>query len=254
MAANRPRVAVVIPARYHSTRFPAKVLADETGKYLIQHTYEQACKSKLASEVIIAADDQRIIVAAKRFGARSVLTDEHPSGTDRVAEVAVDLRVDIVLNLQADEPEIDPANIDRVAELLIESADGDMATLGTTFQNPEQVTDPNIVKVVTDTFGRALYFSRSAIPYDRQAGGVGPLAYYMRHIGIYAYRRQVLLDLTNLPQTPLERLEQLEQLRALESGYTILVGQVEHAYDGIDTPQQYQAFVRRYKARSAKSD
>ncbi|MDH7598329.1 MAG: 3-deoxy-manno-octulosonate cytidylyltransferase [Sedimentisphaerales bacterium] len=251
MATNRPKVVVIIPARYKSSRFPAKVLANKTGKYLIQHTYEQACKSKLANDVIIAADDQRILAAAKSFGARCVLTDEHPTGTDRVAEVAAELRVDIVVNLQADEPEIDPAHIDRVAELLIESADGDISTLGTTFQSPEQVLDPNIVKVVTDTFGRAIYFSRSVIPYDRQAGGVGPLAYYMRHVGIYAYRRQVLLELTNLPQTPLERLEQLEQLRAIESGYTILVGQVDHAYDGIDTPQQYEAFVRRYKADTA---
>jgi len=251
MATNRPKVVVVIPARYQSTRFPAKVLANKTGKYLIQHTYEQACKSKLANDVIIAADDQRIVSAAKSFGARCVLTDEHPTGTDRVAEVAADLRVDIVVNLQADEPEIDPAHIDRVAELLIESGDGDIATLGTVFQSAEQVCDPNIVKVVTDSFGRAIYFSRSVIPYDRQAGGVGQLAYYMRHIGIYAYRRQVLIELTNLPQTPLERLEQLEQLRAIESGYTILVGQVDHAYDGIDTPQQYEAFVRRYQARTA---
>jgi len=242
---------VCIPARYDSTRFPAKVLAKETGKYLIQHTYEQARKSRLASEILIAADDERIITAARSFGARCALTSkDHASGTDRVAEVAFNLKVDIVVNLQADEPEIDPAHIDRVAELLIESGDGDMATLGTEFQSPEQVADPNVVKVVTDCFGRAIYFSRSVIPYEREAGGVGPLEYYMRHIGIYAYRREFLLELTTLPQTPLERLEKLEQLRAIENGHTILVGQVEHTCDGIDTPQQYAEFVKRY-ARNA---
>lgn len=236
-----------IPARYDSTRFPAKVLANDTGKYLIQHTYERAQMSRLASEVVIAADDDRIVAAARSFGARCILTSkDHASGTDRVAEVASRLKVDVVVNLQADEPEIDPAHIDRVVELLIESGDGDMATLGTAFQSREQVADPNAVKVVTDCFGRAIYFSRSVIPYDREAHGVGPLPYYMRHIGIYAYRREFLLELTALPQTPLERLEKLEQLRAIENGHTILVGQVEHTCDGIDTPQQYAEFVKRY--------
>jgi len=240
----------VIPARYGSSRFPAKVLAKATGKYLIQHTYEQAIKAKLPSEVIIAADDERIVAAAKGFGARCVMTSEdHQCGTDRIAEVATTLKADIVVNLQADEPEINPGHIDRVAELLIEADDGDMATLGTDFQSPEQVANPNVVKVITDCFGRAIYFSRSVIPYDRQAGGVGPLQYYMRHIGIYAYRREFLLELTTLPQTPLERLEKLEQLRVLENGHTILVGQVDHTCDGIDTPQQYEEFVKRYKSR-----
>jgi 3-deoxy-manno-octulosonate cytidylyltransferase (CMP-KDO synthetase) len=244
------KVTVVIPARYESTRFPAKVLAKATGKYLIQHTYEQAIKAKLPSEIIIAADDDRIVAAAKGFGARCVLTSEdHQSGTDRIAEVATTLKADIVVNLQADEPEINPSHIDRVAELLIEADDGDMATLGTDFQSPEQVANPNVVKVITDSFGRAIYFSRSVIPYDRQAGGVGPLQYYMRHIGIYAYRREFLLELTTLPQTPLERLEKLEQLRAIENGHTILVGQVDHTCDGIDTPQQYEEFVKRHKSR-----
>ena len=236
----------MIPARYGSTRFPGKVLANQTGKYLIQHTYEQARKSKLASEILIAADDERIVAAAKGFGGRCVMTSgDHQSGTDRIAEVAENLKTDIVVNLQADEPEINPSHIDRVAELLIEGGDGDMATLGTEFQRPDQIADPNIVKVVTDSFGRAIYFSRSVIPYDRKAGGVGPLQYYMRHIGIYAYRREFVLELTGLPQTPLEKLENLEQLRAIENGYTILVGQVEHTFDGIDTPQQYAEFVKR---------
>jgi len=241
------KAAVCIPARYDSTRFPGKVLAQETGKYLVQHTYERARMSRLACEVVIAADDDRIVTAARSFGARCILTSkDHASGTDRVAEVAAGLKVDIVVNLQADEPEIDPAHIDRVVELLTESGEGDMATLGTAFQSAEQVADPNVVKVVTDCFGRAIYFSRSVIPYDRDARGVGPLPYYMRHIGIYAYRREFLLELTSLPQTPLERLERLEQLRVIENGRAILVGQVEHTCDGIDTPQQYAEFVQRH--------
>jgi 3-deoxy-manno-octulosonate cytidylyltransferase (CMP-KDO synthetase) len=244
------KVAVVIPARYDSKRFPGKVLAKETGKYLIQHTYEQAVKAKLASEILIAADDERIALAAKGFGARCVMTSEdHQSGTDRIAEVATTLKSDIIVNLQADEPEISPSHIDRVVELLTEATDGDMATLGCEFQTAAQVADPNIVKVITDSFGRAIYFSRSVIPYDRQAGGVGPIQYYLRHIGIYAYRREFLLELTTLAQTPLEKIEKLEQLRAIENGHTILVGQVEHVCDGIDTLQQYEEFVKRYKSR-----
>jgi 3-deoxy-manno-octulosonate cytidylyltransferase (CMP-KDO synthetase) len=246
------KVVVVIPARYDSTRFPAKVLAKATGKYLIQHTYEQAVKAKLPSEILIAADDDRIADAVKGFGGRCVMTSEdHQSGTDRIAEVATMLKSDVVINLQADEPEINPSHIDRVAELLIEAADGDMATLGCEFRTPEQVADPNIVKVITDSFGKAIYFSRSVIPYDRQAGGVGPLQNYLRHIGIYAYRREFLLELTGLPQTPLEKIERLEQLRAIENGYTILVGQVEYTSQGIDTPQQYEEFVKRYKSGPA---
>jgi 3-deoxy-manno-octulosonate cytidylyltransferase (CMP-KDO synthetase) len=245
------KVAVVIPARFESKRFPGKVLAKDTGKYLIQHTYEQAIKAKLASEVLIAADDERIAAAAKGFGARCVMTSEdHQSGTDRIAEVASTLKSDVVVNLQADEPEINPSHIDRVIELLIETGDGDMATLGCEFQSGQQIADPNVVKVITDSFGRAIYFSRAVIPYDRQAGGVGPIQNYLRHIGIYAYRREFLLELTTLPQTPLEKIEKLEQLRAIENGHTILVGQVEHLYDGIDTPQQYEEFVRRYRSRS----
>jgi 3-deoxy-manno-octulosonate cytidylyltransferase (CMP-KDO synthetase) len=245
------KVAVVIPARYDSTRFPGKVLAKATGKYLIQHTYEQAVKAKLASEILVAADDDRIAAAVKAFGGRCVMTaEDHQSGTDRIAEVATTLKSDIIVNLQADEPEINPSHVDRVVELLIEAGDGDMATLGCEFQTREQVSDPNIVKVITDAFGRAIYFSRSIIPYDRQAGGVGSIQNYLRHIGIYAYRREFLLELTSLSPSPLEKIEKLEQLRAIENGHSILVGQVEHPCDGIDTPQQYDEFVKRYKSRA----
>jgi 3-deoxy-manno-octulosonate cytidylyltransferase (CMP-KDO synthetase) len=260
-------VYVCIPARYGSTRFPAKVLAKDTGKFLIQHTYERACAASLPEKVIIAADDKRIVAAAKSFGAECIMTSRNcPSGTDRIAEAVTDIDVDIVVNLQADEPEIDPANIDAVTRLLIDNPDYPMATLAADFQNADQIADPNIVKVVVTSIEhrlsavasakaeassieaqRAIYFSRSIIPYDRQQGGIGPVKNYLRHLGIYAYRKEFLLKFTALPQTPLEEIEKLEQLRAIENGFSILVGKVKHTCDGIDTPDQYAEFVKRYK-------
>jgi len=241
------RVLACIPARFNSTRFPGKVLAKDTGKFLIQHTYEQACLAKLPGKVIIAADDERIAAAAKSFGAECILTSpEHKTGTDRIAEAVADMDVDIVINLQADEPEIEPENIDLVAQLLIKNPDYQMATLAADFQNPEQIADPDIVKVITDCDNEAIYFSRAPIPYDRKKSGIGEIGQYLRHLGIYAYRKEFLLKITTLPQTKLEKIEKLEQLRAIENGFDILVGKVEHTCDGIDTPQQYADFVARY--------
>ncbi len=242
------KVIACIPARYSSTRFPAKVLAKDTGKFLIQHTYERACLAKLPEKVIIAADDEKVVDAAKSFGAECILTSvEHESGTDRIAEAVADIDIDIVVNLQADEPEIDPKNIDYLAQLLIDNPNYPMATLAAEFKNAEQIADPNIVKVITDCNNRAIYFSRAAIPYDREKGGIGNIRQYLRHIGIYAYRKEFLLKITALLQTPLERTEKLEQLRAIENGFGILVGKVKHTCDGIDTPEQYASFVKRYK-------
>ncbi len=252
-------VYACLPARYNSTRFPGKVLAKDTGKFLIQHTYEQACLAKLPQKVIIAADDKRIAEAAESFGADCILTSRNcASGTDRIAEAVTDIDVDIVVNLQADEPEIDPKNIDYVAEILMDNPDYPMATLAADFQNADQIADPNIVKVVvtshkgratSDDVGRAIYFSRSVIPYDRGKNGVGPVTCYLRHLGIYAYRKDFLLKFTKLPQGKLEQIEKLEQLRAIENGFEILVGKVEHFCNGIDTPQQYAEFVIRYESK-----
>ena len=253
------KIVACIPARFGSTRFPGKVLAKDTGKFLIQHVYEQACQAKLIDRVIIATDDRRIVDAAKSFGAECVLTSaKHKSGTDRIAEAVADINADIVVNLQADEPEIDPANIDYVAQILIDNPDYPMATLAAPFDNAEQIADPNIVKVVVTSIGhrvssigghRAIYFSRSVIPYDRRHIGIGPKSNYLRHIGIYAYRKEFLLKTTSLPQTTLEKIEKLEQLRAIENGFSILVAKVKHTCDGIDTPQQYAEFVKRYTKR-----
>ncbi|UCC21765.1 MAG: 3-deoxy-manno-octulosonate cytidylyltransferase [Planctomycetota bacterium] len=242
------KILACIPARYGSTRFPGKVLARDTGKFLIQHTYERACLAKLPEKVIIAADDRKIANAAKSFGAECILTSpDHKSGTDRIAEAVAALDVDIVVNLQADEPEIDPENIDFLAHLLNEHPDVPMATLAADFQNADRITDPNIVKVITDYNGRAIYFSRAPIPYNRENSGLGQVKQYLRHLGIYAYHKDFLLKITSLPQTSLEKIEKLEQLRAIEHGYSILVGKVKHACDGIDTPQQYADFVKRHK-------
>lgn len=241
------KVLACIPARYGSTRFPAKVLAKDTGKFLIQHTYERACAAKLPEKVIIAADDERIVAAAESFGAECILTSpDCPSGTDRLAEAVADINVDIVVNIQADEPEIDPANIDKIAQLLIDNPDAPMATLAADFQNAAQISDPNIVKVITGKDNRAIYFSRSVIPYDREKSGVGNVKNYLRHLGIYAYRKDFLLKITKLPQTLLEKIEKLEQLRAIENGFAILVAEVKHTCDGIDTPDQYAEFVKRF--------
>jgi 3-deoxy-manno-octulosonate cytidylyltransferase (CMP-KDO synthetase) len=274
-------ILAVIPARYSSTRLPGKVLSKDTGKFLIQHTYEQVCKAKLPKRIIIAADDEKIIAAAQSFGAECMLTStEHQSGTDRIAEVASEIDAEIIVNVQADEPEIDPASIDKVAQLLVDNPQYPMATLAAPVNNTSDVANPNIVKVVIsssvmrsascdkeldsrfrgndssqyagrntqDEGGLAIYFSRSPIPYDRQMAGIGNLKIYLRHLGIYAYLRDFLLKFTTLPQTPLEKIEKLEQLRAIENGYRILVGKVEHTCDGIDTPQQYAEFVKRYKS------
>ncbi|UCE99976.1 MAG: 3-deoxy-manno-octulosonate cytidylyltransferase [Planctomycetota bacterium] len=244
------KILACIPARYSSTRFTGKVLAKDTGKFLIQHTYEQACLAKLPDNVIIAADDERIAEAAKSFGAECILTSpDHKSGTDRIAEAVADIDTEIVVNLQADEPEIDPENIDFLADLLIKNPDYQMATLAADFQHAEQIADPNIVKVIIDCDDRAIYFSRAPIPYDREETGLGEVQQYLRHIGIYAYRKEFLLKITALPQTPLEKTEKLEQLRALENGFDILVGKIKHTCEGIDTPEQYAEFTERYKKR-----
>jgi 3-deoxy-manno-octulosonate cytidylyltransferase (CMP-KDO synthetase) len=241
-------VIAVIPARYESTRFPAKVLAKDTGKYLIQHTYERALSARSLEKVFVAADDQRVMDACRSFGAPCVMTSvDHKSGTDRIAEAVRDIDASIVINLQGDEPEIDPANIDTLAGLLVDNPSCPMATLVAPLKDMAQIVDPNVVKVVTMRDGRAIYFSRLPVPYNRDAGGIGPAGDYLRHLGIYAYRKEFLMKITSLPQGRLEAAEKLEQLRVLENGYSIMTAKVEHTCDGIDTPQQYAAFVARQR-------
>lgn len=242
------KIIAVIPARYESTRFPGKVLAKDTGKYLIQHTFQQVRKAKLIEKVLIATDSEKVLSACKSFGADCCLTAAtHKSGTDRIAEAVKKTDADVVINVQADEPEIEPANIDLLAQLMIDNPQTKMATLIAKFDSKEQIENPNIVKVVIGKDRFAKYFSRSVIPYCRTGGPVGNISDYYRHLGIYAYTKDFLLTITSLPAGRLEQIEQLEQLRVLENGYQILTGLVSRVADGIDTPQQYAEFVKRHK-------
>lgn len=243
----------VIPARFGATRMPGKPLARETGKYLIQHVYERAAAARGIDRVIVATDDARILDAVRSFGGEAVMTrSDHPCGTDRIAEVAIGLNCDVVLNVQGDEPEIDPAQLDQLVELLEDDAAADIATLACPFAVLEGADprDPNAVKVVLDAAGRAIYFSRAMIPYPRihqETGATYQPAPYLLHLGVYAYRRTTLLELAGLAPTPLERTEKLEQLRWLEHGRRIAVAVVDSAAVGIDTPDDYKAFVKRWE-------
>ena len=244
------KTAIIIPARYASTRLPAKPLLRQTGKYLVQHVYERAGQAKRADRVVVATDDPRIVAAVESFGGHVVRTRrDHPSGTDRVAEVAAQLDADLILNLQGDEPLIDPNNLDLLFELLLEHADADMATLATPLHSLEQWQNTNCVKVVRDVAGRALYFSRSPIPYVRDGKPDFALrpARFLLHVGLYAYRRPFLLRLAALPPEPLEQLEKLEQLRVLALGHPIQVGVVEQSGFGVDTYEDYERFVAAYR-------
>jgi len=243
---------IIIPARYASTRLPQKLLLCETGKPLIQHTYESALKATLPVAVTVACDHEAIFNAVRRFGGSVQMTDPAAlSGTDRIAEVAATLDdVEIVVNVQGDEPEIAGTAIDRAIQILIDHPDAVMSTLATPIRNREQLEDTACVKVVFDTNGRALYFSRSILPHPR--GGIqeehfiqSPPLFY-QHIGLYAYRREFLLRLSRLPQSDTERTESLEQLRVLHHGYTIMVGVIDEPTTGIDTPEDYRKFVERY--------
>ncbi|HEY8504645.1 MAG TPA: 3-deoxy-manno-octulosonate cytidylyltransferase [Gemmataceae bacterium] len=247
------RAAIVIPARYASSRLPGKPLLRSTGKYLVQHVYERALQAKRAAEVLIATDDPRILAAARSFGARAVLTHRnHASGTDRVAEVARGLNADVVVNLQGDEPLIDPADLDRLPELLDANPDAAMATLAVPVRSLEDYLSPHCVKVVCDDRGHALYFSRSPVPAVRDGrpdlAARPPL--FLHHLGLYAYRREVLLRLAALPPSPLEQAEKLEQLRALSLGWKIQVGVVADCAGGVDTWEEYRQFVREYRRQS----
>ena len=239
------RAIALIPARYASSRFPGKLLADRTGKPLIEHVIERVRHSRHVGRIIVATDDQRIAAVVQACGARAEMTrGDHPNGTARIAEVAARLdadEVDLIVNVQGDEPEIEPSVIDEMVEGLRADPDAPMATLAGEFEADEDPTDPNIVKLVLNQRGRAMYFSRSLIPFDRDGRGSVPL----KHPGLYAYRREFLLQYVRLAPTPLEQFEQLEQLRALEHGYPIAVIRTRIRHHGIDTPEQYEAFVQR---------
>ncbi len=259
---TEPKVIAVIPARWASSRFPGKPLAIIRGKPMIQWVVEQADKARTVSAVIVATDDDRIARAVQDFGGSAVLTSrDHLSGTDRVAEVAESRDCEIVVNVQGDEPLIPPENIDLIVAPLLGDEAIKVSTLMMRINSVEDLANPDICKVVVDHRGNALYFSRAPVPFDRdgwtkdlkEGESVWPRdmdvkAY--KHIGLYAYRKSFLMEFPRLRVSQLESIEKLEQLRILEMGEVIVAGVVDKAAPGIDTPQDYSRFVKRYANKS----
>jgi 3-deoxy-manno-octulosonate cytidylyltransferase (CMP-KDO synthetase) len=238
-----------------STRLPRKLLLAETGKTLLQHTYEAAAKAMRPSGMIVAADCDEIAAAVRSFGGHVEMTSpDCASGTDRVAEVARKLPgVEIIVNVQGDEPEISAAAIDLAVELLEQNPAAVMSTLATPIRCREKLNDPACVKVIFDEHQRAIYFSRAPIPFARNWDDsllTADEPNFFQHIGLYAYRRDFLLRLADLPRAPIERIENLEQLRVLHHGHTLLVGVIDEPTIGIDTPEDYRGFVERFRSQA----
>lgn len=236
----------VIPARYASTRLPAKPLLDINGKPMIQWVWESAKASSL-EKVVVATDDERIYEVVKKFG-QVVMTSDHSSGTDRVAEVVKKFDTEIVLDIQGDEPLLKPESIDSLIETMIQDREIKIATLISECKNREELADPNIAKVVIDRSGFALYFSRSIIPYFKKDNGV-----YYRHIGVYGFKRDALFEFINLPPSKLELAEELEQLRVIENGYKIKTVLTPHHTLGVDTEEHLER-VRKILKQNCDSE
>ena len=233
------KILGIIPARYASTRFPGKPLHPIAGKPLIQHVVEQCQKARSLAEVVVATDDLRIAEVARQFCRVELTREDHPSGSDRIAEVAARCECDAVVNIQGDEPLIDPAVVDAVAQALTGS---EMSTAATPVQNLAEYDNPNVVKVVVNRAGHALYFSRRTIPYLREAASRSASEQlaafpFLKHLGIYGFRRATLLRLVQFPVSPLENAEKLEQLRALDNGIQIAVVNVSYDSVGVDVPE-----------------
>ncbi|MBI1317588.1 MAG: 3-deoxy-manno-octulosonate cytidylyltransferase [Candidatus Hydrogenedens sp.] len=231
-----PKVLAVIPARYASERFPGKMIVELEGKPLVYHAYARACKASLIDEVVVAADDERIADALAPYGVNVVMTSpDHTTGTDRVAEVAAQADAEIIVNVQGDEALIDPQVIDDTIRPLLREPDVAMSTACHALTDPAKIADPNIVKVVRDSKGHAIYFSRAPIPHVR-GGGATEKPVHFQHIGLYVFRRDFVIVYANMAPTPLEQLEKLEQLRAIENGYKIAVVETDYRCIGVDTP------------------
>ena len=246
------KILCVIPARYASTRLPGKPLKDVAGKPMICRVYDRASQAKTLSGVVVATDDERILRAVEDHGGRAMMTaKDHPTGTDRLAEVAEAYPdVDLIINVQGDEPLIEPSLIDELGRAFDGDAELQMATVMTPMEDEAEQKNPNNVKVVTDKNGCALYFSRSLLPYPRNDAGT-PV---YKHIGIYAYRREFLLAYAKMKPTPLERAESLEQLRALENGYRIKCIVTNARFVGVDTPEDLAKVNEIYKAMKEKEE
>jgi 3-deoxy-manno-octulosonate cytidylyltransferase (CMP-KDO synthetase) len=232
-----PKVIVVIPARYGSTRLPGKPLVALAGQPMIQRVYERAKAARRVDEVIVATDDERILKAVQGFGGEARMTRaDHRTGTERVAEVAAHVAGDVFVNVQGDEPLLDPSSVDIAVGALLEEPRTEVATVGTPIKTPADIMDPNVVKVVLDFDENALYFSRAPIPWVRDAASKMQVR-HLKHLGLYAFQREALLEYATLPQGELERIEQLEQLRWLENGWKIRVAEVEHDAVSVDVPE-----------------
>jgi 3-deoxy-manno-octulosonate cytidylyltransferase (CMP-KDO synthetase) len=247
------KITAIIPARYASVRFPGKALADILGKPMVQRVYERTKKASLVSEVIVATDDERIVAAVSAFGGHVEMTGKnHETGTDRLAEVARRLDSDLIVNVQGDEPLIEPAMIDQAIKPFMVDPNLLIGTLKTQIKTLHDFLSPNVVKVVTDHEGFALYFSRSPLPNYRdkwndlkdEKFAAGTILSH-KHIGLYVYRREFLIRYSEMPQTPLERAEKLEQLRVLENGYRIRVVETEHETIGVDTPVDLEKVLEK---------
>ena len=231
------KVLGVIPARYKSSRFEGKVIADLAGQPMIQHVWERAKKSQRLDDVLIACDDDRVARKAKAFGAKVAMTSpDHPSGSDRIAQVVSSLNVEIVVNIQGDEPLLESTVIDQLVDALQDSKDCPVATVIRMIEDKRELDNPNIVKVVVDSQGVALYFSRAVIPFDRDGNQEERIEHY-KHLGLYAYRKDFLLKFTQMPPSRLEMAEKLEQLRILEAGYKIKTIVTKFDTIGVDTPE-----------------
>jgi 3-deoxy-manno-octulosonate cytidylyltransferase (CMP-KDO synthetase) len=244
------RIAAIIPARYASTRFPGKPLVSILGQTMIERVYRRVSLVSSLDRIIVATDDDRIFQAVESFGGEAVMTwPDHPTGTDRLAEVAAGLEVDLIVNIQGDEPLIHPRMIEAAITPLREDVRIPMGTLKTAIDNWQEFQDPNVVKVVTDREGFALYFSRSTVPHCRDNGPLPVEAF--KHIGLYVYRRDFLLKFAALPPTRLECLEKLEQLRVLEHGYRIRVVETDLISIGVDVPEDIARVEARLRAESS---
>ena len=231
------KVVVVIPARYGSTRLPGKPLALLAGKTMIQRVYERAKLAQRADQVIVATDDERIVKAVEEFGGEARMTRrDHRTGTERVAEVAAHVEGDVFVNAQGDEPLLDPAAVDSAIGALLEEPQASISTVATPIKVPADIMDPNVVKTVLDFDGNALYFSRAPIPWVRDTASK-VLVRHLKHLGLYVFQRDALLEYPTLPQGELERIEQLEQLRWMENGWKIRVAEVEHDAASVDVPE-----------------
>jgi 3-deoxy-manno-octulosonate cytidylyltransferase (CMP-KDO synthetase) len=236
-AMSSGKVVVVIPARYGSTRLPGKPLLSLAGQPMIQRVYERAKLAQKVDQVIVATDDERIVQAVTSFGGEARMTRaEHRTGTERVAEVAAHVDGEIFVNVQGDEPLIDPVAIDTAVETLAVGGEAPVGTVATPIKTPGEIMDPNVVKVVLDFEDNALYFSRAPIPWVRDTA-INIQVRHMKHLGLYAFRREALLEYPTLPQGELERIEQLEQLRWMENGTKIRVAEVEHDAVSVDVPE-----------------